>query len=76
MTNDSKIFVFTGSSLADLKRDRGGTSSPYDAPLDCGQNDSHGAWELIDATAGTTYRIAVDGYGGATGSVKLSWSQP
>src|SRR5437764_5152814 len=57
--NDSRIFVFTGSSLADLKRDRGGTSSPYDAPLDCGQNDAHGAWELIDATAGTTYRIVV-----------------
>src|SRR2546423_9005738 len=59
VTNDSKIFVFNGSSLADLKRDRGGTSSPYDAPLDCGSNDPHGAWELIDATAGTTYRIVV-----------------
>ncbi len=25
-------------------------------------------------TAGVTYRIAVDGYGGASGAVKLNWS--
>jgi hypothetical protein len=29
----------------------------------------------INATAGTIYRIAVDGYGGATGSLRLGWSQ-
>jgi hypothetical protein len=28
------------------------------------------------ATAGTTYRVAVDGYGGASGSVAFAWSQP
>jgi RHS repeat-associated protein len=27
------------------------------------------------AVAGTTYRIAVDGYGGASGSITLNWSQ-
>ncbi|HEX8337805.1 MAG TPA: Calx-beta domain-containing protein, partial [Pyrinomonadaceae bacterium] len=29
----------------------------------------------FNATAGTTYRIAVDGYGGTTGRLRLSWSQ-
>ena len=28
------------------------------------------------ASPGVTYRIAVDGFGGATGSVTLAWSQP
>jgi hypothetical protein len=28
------------------------------------------------AVGGTTYRIAVDGYGGASGAVSLGWSQP
>jgi hypothetical protein len=26
--------------------------------------------------AGTTYRIAIDGYAGASGAVTLTWSQP
>lgn len=30
----------------------------------------------FSATAGTVYRIAVDGYNGASGSVTLNWSQP
>ena len=30
----------------------------------------------FSATAGVTYRIAVDGYNGASGSVTLNWSQP
>src|SRR5262249_58600135 len=28
------------------------------------------------AVAGTTYRIAIDGYNGASGAVTLNWSQP
>ena len=28
------------------------------------------------AAAGVDYRIAVDGFGGASGSVTLNWSQP
>ena len=57
--NDSKIFVYTGSSLAELKPARESAPNPFDGPLDCGQNDTHGAYVVFDATAGTTYRIVV-----------------
>ena len=59
VANDSRIFIFTGSSLGDLKRAPDGTFSAHDGPLDCGPSDSHGASEIFDATAGTTYRIVV-----------------
>jgi hypothetical protein len=59
VANDSRIFVFTGSSLAELRRAPEGTFSPFDPPLDCGQNDPHGASEVFNARAGVTYRIVV-----------------
>jgi uncharacterized protein DUF11 len=58
-TEDSRIFVFTGASLAELRRVLDGSSSPFDPPLDCGSNDPHGASEVFNATAGVTYRIVV-----------------
>jgi hypothetical protein len=41
-------------------------------------DDASGVQSRISfpAVAGTTYRIAVDGFAGASGAVKLSWSQP
>ena len=59
VANDSRIFRYTGSSLADLKRTPDASGSIHDPPLDCGPNDRHGASELVDATAGTTYWIVV-----------------
>jgi hypothetical protein len=59
VANDSRIFIYTGSSLADLKRTPGASGSIHDPPLDCGPDDKHGASELVDATAGATYWIVV-----------------
>jgi hypothetical protein len=58
-TENSVIFVYTGSTLGELKRTPGASISAHDSRLDCGPFDSHGASELFDATAGTTYRIVV-----------------
>jgi hypothetical protein len=57
--NPSSIFVFTGSSLGDLKRVRPEFEGPYDVNFDCGPNDDNGDWAFFYANAGTTYRIAV-----------------
>ena len=57
-TEDSAIFVFTGASLADLRRAPAGSVSQFDPPFDCGFGD-HGAYEVFNATAGVTYRIVV-----------------
>src|SRR4051812_19615764 len=59
VANDSRIFVYTGSSLADLHRVPDGSASLHDGRLDCGSFDAHGAAEIFDATAGITYRIVV-----------------
>jgi hypothetical protein len=64
VANDSRIFIYTGSSLADLKRAPYASGSLHDPPLDCGSGDK-GASELVDATAGATYWIVVlDAYVG------------
>jgi opacity protein-like surface antigen len=59
VTNDSAIFVYTGASLAELQRVPDGSVHRFDPPLDCGQDDPHGASVVLDATAGVTYRIVV-----------------
>ena len=59
VANESKIFVFTGASLAELRRAPEGTFSPYDPPLDCGQDNPQGASEVFNAAAGVTYHIVV-----------------
>jgi hypothetical protein len=59
---DTVLAVYTGTSVSALTA--------------VASNDDSGGLQskvTFVATAGVTYRIAVDGYGGATGSVKLTW---
>src|SRR5205085_989663 len=63
-TFDSVVAVYTGSSLTGLTE----IASADDAP---GRSTSA---LTFTAVAGTTYRIAVDGYSGASGDVVLGWS--
>jgi len=63
---DTLLGVYTGSSVGGLT-------------LVAGNDDAVGGSDLtsrveFNAVGGTTYRIAVDGFGGATGSVRLNWS--
>ena len=65
-TLDTVLAVYTGSSVGSL------TTIASD-------NDSggNGASRVVfTASSGTTYRIAVDGFGGARGNVTLNWIQP
>jgi hypothetical protein len=60
---DTLLGVYTGSSVSSLT-------------LIASNDDSGGTLQssvTFAATGGTTYRIAVDGYNGATGSVVLNW---
>jgi parallel beta-helix repeat protein len=60
---DSLLGVYTGTSLTDLR-------------LVAGDDDGAGflaALVEFNAVAGTAYHIAVDGYGGASGDILLSW---
>jgi hypothetical protein len=62
---DTLLGVYTGTAVAALT-----TVATND--------DANGTTQssvAFSAAAGTTYRIAVDGYGGATGGVTLRWSQ-
>jgi hypothetical protein len=62
---DTLLAVYTGTSVTALT-----TVASND--------DANGATQssvTFNAVSGTTYRVAVDGYGGATGAVKLAWSQ-
>lgn len=65
-TFDTLLGVYTGSAVGSL------TTIASDD--DSGGN---GASRVgFTASSGTTYRIAVDGFGGAMGSVTLTWIQP
>ena len=64
---DTVLAVYTGGSVSSLTR------------LPQGFNDDVQSGTLtssvtFNAVAGTTYRIAVDGWGGETGAVKLNWT--
>jgi hypothetical protein len=64
---DTLLGVYTGSSVGALTQ--------------VAANDDNGAGGLwsratFSATAGTTYSVAVDGYGAASGSVALNWTVP
>src|SRR5204862_80429 len=61
---DTVLGIYTGSSVGNL------TAVASDD--DSGGN--HTSRATFTATAGTTYRIAVDGFGGATGSISLHLS--
>jgi len=60
---DTVLAVYTGSTFVDLQT----VASNDDAK---GKFTSEVSFS---ATAGTTYRIAVDGYGTSSGSIKLNW---
>ena len=61
---DTLLGVYTGTSVGALTR----VASDDDAGGNLTSKVS------FTATAGTTYRIAIDGYGGAAGATKLTWS--
>jgi hypothetical protein len=64
---DSLLAAYTGSSVKSL----GQVASNDDMAFDTSQSRVS-----FNATAGTTYLIAVDGYHGGAGTVTLEWSQP
>ena len=66
-TYDTLLAVYTGNSVSGL------TSIGKNDDVDLG-NILH-SQVVFNATAGTVYKIAVDGWGGETGSVTLNWSQ-
>jgi hypothetical protein len=63
---DTLLAVYTGSAVSSLTA----VASNDDAD---GTLQSRVAFT---ASAGVTYRVAVDGYGGSSGNVVLGWSQP
>ncbi len=65
-TFDTTLGVYTGSTVADL------THVASDDDSGVGANSALS----FTATVGTTYRIAVDGYAGATGIVRLGIALP
>ncbi|MBL8689748.1 MAG: hypothetical protein JNL04_11645 [Rhodospirillaceae bacterium] len=62
---DTLLAVYTGSSVSAVSAiaSNDDTSSSLQSSV------------TFTATAGTTYRIAVDGYGSASGSIVLTWNQ-
>ncbi len=64
---DTLLAVYTGSSVASL--------SPVASNDDISPGVTPQSRVVFSATAGTAYRIAVDGYAGASGSVVLNWTQ-
>ena len=62
---DTLLAAYTGSAVNALTQT-------------AANDDASGLQSRISfpAVAGTTYRIAVDGYAGASGAVTLTWSQP
>ncbi|MEO2139579.1 MAG: S8 family serine peptidase [Thermoleophilia bacterium] len=61
---DTLLGAYTGAALADLDR------------LAANDDFGGGLWSsvTIPVTAGTTYRVAVDGWGGRFGATNLSWN--
>lgn len=60
---DTLLAAYTGSSVGALTQ-RAANDDWFFSPT---------SLIFLDATAGTTYHLAVDGYGGATGDVQLGW---
>ena len=65
-TFDTLLAVYTGTDVTSL--------APLSANDDVNFPADKTSKITFIATAGTTYMIAVDGYGGATGSIFLNWS--
>jgi subtilisin family serine protease len=64
---DTLLGVYTGGNVGDLSV----RAANDDVALSSGQ-----LWSrvVLEVTAGTTYNVAVDGWGGARGLVRLSWA--
>jgi hypothetical protein len=62
---DTTLGIYTGSSVGALSE----TASNDDDP-----NGGLTSRATFNAVSGTTYRIAVDGYNGATGNITLGWN--
>jgi len=62
---DTLLAVYTGTSVAAL--------TPADADDDVSDSDKTSRVTLV-ATSGTTYRIAADGWRGASGTLSLAWT--
>jgi hypothetical protein len=66
---DTVLAVYSGTSLGSLA-----AVTRNDDVLTCGDRTSDRSTVRFAAVAGTTYRLAVDGYEGAVGAVALSWA--
>lgn len=66
---DTMLGVYTGNSVSSTALTRIADNDDQDF-----DNDIFTSQVVFPAQAGTVYRIAVDGYGGASGAVALSWS--
>jgi hypothetical protein len=66
-TFDTLLAVYTGSSLDNLTMVAGNDDI---------RPDLRASRAMFAANAGTTYRVAVDGYGGAIGVFHLNWGYP
>jgi hypothetical protein len=62
---DTLLAVYTGSAV-------------YALTAVASNDDASGVQSRVSftAVAGTTYRVAIDGFNGASGTVTLTWSQP
>lgn len=61
---DTLLGVYTGSSISELTEVISNDDSPYS-----GDNSAQDSSVIFNAVAGTTYRIAVDGYNDGSGNV-------
>ncbi len=65
---DTTLGVYTGSSLSSLRLVTDNDDENFD-------NGVYSSRVTFDAVAGTTYRILVDGYNGASGNITLNLTQ-
>lgn len=65
---DTLLAAYTGSSVSSLTQVAANDDINY-------SGGNYQSRISFTATSGTVYRIAVDGYGAASGSIELNWSQ-
>lgn len=66
---DTRLAVYTGSALPDLIE-----VASNDDSEDCGSGSVQSSLSFV-ARGGTIYQIAVDGFGGASGTFTLAWER-
>ena len=66
---DTLLAVYTGSAVNSLTPVASNDNAPADGDFECGEGG--GSEVAFNAVAATTYRIAVDGAGGAEGNFEL-----